>query len=327
MLEGAIQIIGSSLLGLTLQCAKCHDHKFEPVTQKDYYQLQAILYPAFNVEHWVKPNDRVVIAGPAPRVVAPWEAHEKAIDAEIDAQERMLVPRPKDAAQGERGQAEGARRGHQGGEREALPNPGRIAWVGDGAENPSDALLLPGQPGHAGPGRGPGRAGVLDRPGQSIRARSRQFPGLSSTGRRLALARWLTRPGSRPAALLARVLANRIWQHHFGTGLAATSDNLGYTGRPADPSRAARIPGRRAGPIGLERQGLASPDPELVGLSAVERPSARGSSRSIPTTACWRGFRSAGSTPRRSATPCSPPRASSMTAREGRTSDPSHRLG
>ena len=52
----------------------------------------------------------------------------------------------------------------------------------------------------------------------------------SSTGRRLALARWLTKPGSRPAALLARVLANRIWQHHFGTGLSATSDNLGYTG-------------------------------------------------------------------------------------------------
>ena len=43
VLEGAIQIIGSSLLGLTLQCAKCHDHKFEPVTQKEYYQLQAIL--------------------------------------------------------------------------------------------------------------------------------------------------------------------------------------------------------------------------------------------------------------------------------------------
>ena len=70
MLDGAIQIIGSSLLGLTLQCAKCHDHKFEPVTQKDYYQLQAILFPAFNVEHWIKPNDRVVIAGPRRRAVA-----------------------------------------------------------------------------------------------------------------------------------------------------------------------------------------------------------------------------------------------------------------
>ena len=67
VLEGAIQIIGSSLLGLTLQCAKCHDHKFEPVTQQEYYQLQAILYPAFNVEHWVKPNDRIVDRGAARR--------------------------------------------------------------------------------------------------------------------------------------------------------------------------------------------------------------------------------------------------------------------
>ncbi len=58
------------------------------------------------------------------------------------------------------------------------------------------------------------------------------WPGSTSTGRRLALARWLTKPRSRPSALLARVLVNRIWQHHFGTGLAATSDNLGYTGSP-----------------------------------------------------------------------------------------------
>ncbi len=56
--------------------------------------------------------------------------------------------------------------------------------------------------------------------------------GPGSTGRRLALARWLTKPGSRPAALLARVLASRTWQDHFGTGLAATPENLGYTGSP-----------------------------------------------------------------------------------------------
>ena len=49
-LEGTQRIIGSSLLGLKLQCARCHDHKFEPVSQLNYYQLQSILYPAFNVE-------------------------------------------------------------------------------------------------------------------------------------------------------------------------------------------------------------------------------------------------------------------------------------
>ena len=96
VLEGAIQIIGSSLLGLTLQCAKCHDHKFEPVTQKDYYQLKAILYPAFNVEHWVKPNDRVVIAGPRAEQ-ARWEAHDKAIDAQIESLKRSFASGPNSA--------------------------------------------------------------------------------------------------------------------------------------------------------------------------------------------------------------------------------------
>ncbi|MFM7103724.1 MAG: DUF1549 domain-containing protein, partial [Verrucomicrobiota bacterium] len=61
-LESSLQILGSSLLGVTVQCAKCHDHKFEPISQKDYYALQAFFYPAFPIEDWVKPNDRVIEA-------------------------------------------------------------------------------------------------------------------------------------------------------------------------------------------------------------------------------------------------------------------------
>ncbi|HEU5432268.1 MAG TPA: DUF1549 domain-containing protein, partial [Thermomicrobiales bacterium] len=64
-LEGAEQILGSALFGLTFQCARCHDHKFEPVTQKEYYQLQAILRPAFNLDHWLKPNERYVFTASA----------------------------------------------------------------------------------------------------------------------------------------------------------------------------------------------------------------------------------------------------------------------
>jgi hypothetical protein len=60
--------------------------------------------------------------------------------------------------------------------------------------------------------------------------------GTKSSGRRLAWARWLTTPGSRPAALMARVQANRVWQHHFGTGLVATTENLGISGAlPSHP--------------------------------------------------------------------------------------------
>jgi hypothetical protein len=61
-LESASQIVASCLLGLTMQCAKCHDHKFEPISQRDYYQLQAVFYPVFNINDWVKPNERHVYA-------------------------------------------------------------------------------------------------------------------------------------------------------------------------------------------------------------------------------------------------------------------------
>ncbi|HEX3450309.1 MAG TPA: PSD1 and planctomycete cytochrome C domain-containing protein, partial [Isosphaeraceae bacterium] len=226
VLEGTIQIIGSSLLGLTLQCAKCHDHKFEPVTQQEYYQLQAILYPAFNVEHWVKPNDRIVIAGPRDEMTR-WQVHEKVIDGQLEALERHLASGTNATKSKETLQrvieAANARR---------WPNPGRIAWVGDVSNTPSEIpLLVRGNLATPGPKVGPGVLGILTDP-ENRYVPAAPFAGSSATGRRLALARWLTRPGSRPSALLARVLANRIWQQHFGTGLAATSDNLGYTGSP-----------------------------------------------------------------------------------------------
>lgn len=83
-LESAMQIMGSSLLGVTLQCAKCHDHKFEPITQRDYYSFQAFLYPAFNIEKWTKPNDRVVTAA-LPGELETWKAVEARLDAELAA--------------------------------------------------------------------------------------------------------------------------------------------------------------------------------------------------------------------------------------------------
>jgi hypothetical protein len=84
VLEGTQQIIGSALLGLTLQCARCHDHKFEPVTQVDYYRLQAVLAGAFDPENWLKPNERQAMTASAAEVAA-WEARIRQLDERIAA--------------------------------------------------------------------------------------------------------------------------------------------------------------------------------------------------------------------------------------------------
>ncbi|WP_010586030.1 PSD1 and planctomycete cytochrome C domain-containing protein [Schlesneria paludicola] len=72
VLETTMQNISTAVLGLTVQCAKCHDHKFEPITQRDYYSFQAILIPAFPPEDWKKPNERFVYA-PLPGEHERWE--------------------------------------------------------------------------------------------------------------------------------------------------------------------------------------------------------------------------------------------------------------
>jgi hypothetical protein len=81
-LEGTIDILGASLLGMTVGCARCHDHKFEPFTQRDYYQLQAVIYPAFNVAAWIKPKQRQIQAASAEERLA-WQTTTKRIDKSI----------------------------------------------------------------------------------------------------------------------------------------------------------------------------------------------------------------------------------------------------
>ena len=81
-LESCQQNVISSVLGLTIQCAKCHDHKFEPITQVDYYRLQAVFFPAFPIENWKKPNERVHFAPRAGETEA-WQAALAALDEQL----------------------------------------------------------------------------------------------------------------------------------------------------------------------------------------------------------------------------------------------------
>jgi hypothetical protein len=106
---------------------------------------------------------------------------------------------------------------------------GRIAWASDTSKDPPEVFLL--ERGNY----GARKEKVSARPPAVLSDADNPYAEAgtpSTTGRRLAFANWLTAPGSRPAALLARVQANRIWQHHFGTGLVATPENLGIAGSP-----------------------------------------------------------------------------------------------
>lgn len=237
-LEGVVQTIGSALFGLTLQCARCHDHKFEPITQRDYYSLQSVLFPAFPAsrdDRWKKPNERVVSA-PTDDEKRAWDSTVTRLKAEVHARawdltyaDPFLPPlrpvAPKSSEKVAFDLANTALQDH------LTHPPGRIAWVSDYAPDVLEThVLVRGDYGHAGEKVSPAGLSVLSDPDNPFWVEPTEK--MHSTGRRLAFAHWLTRPGSRPAALLARVTVNRVWQYHFGIGLGATPENLGYTGAP-----------------------------------------------------------------------------------------------
>jgi hypothetical protein len=287
VLEGSLQITMNCLLGVTIQCARCHSHKFEPISHEEYYRLQAIFYPAYCPDRWVKPNDRVVEAGSR----AEREEHRRwteQVDRQVKAlrdglltmagplREQLLEERlrplepsaraallqavntakdkrtpeqtallkqhkeaevsdddlgkrfPEFAAVREQvGKAVAAR------EKERPPPLDRLAVLVETDPNPpAHHVLLRGQHGAPGPEVQPGVPAALTLPGNEFRLPPRP-EGQVSTGRRSAFARWVTSPEN---PLFARVMVNRVWQHHFGKGLVATPDNLGQSGaRPSHP--------------------------------------------------------------------------------------------
>ena len=117
-LEAAEQIVYTSLLGLTIKCARCHDHKFEPLTQREYYEAQAILQPAFNPARWVKPRDRSIRAATAAERTA-WEAERVDLEARLAAaraEHRTWVARHR-------------RRGHEVFRDAGPDSAGSVAWA------------------------------------------------------------------------------------------------------------------------------------------------------------------------------------------------------
>jgi len=203
-------VIGAAFLGLTVGCARCHNHKFDPISQKDYYRLEA--YMAATQE-----NDILLVP---PEEKKDWEEKTKAANAELKKL-RQAADR-----------AEGEARVKLNEQIEALesqlpPYPATIPGIRNDPAQRTDIHVL--------------NRGEWEKKGEKVAPRPLSALVDEGCGElpedvpnpRTQLARWLTDPNH---PLTARVMVNRLWQHHFGVGLVKTPNDFGKNGdRPSHP--------------------------------------------------------------------------------------------
>jgi hypothetical protein len=276
-LNDITETTGLVFLGLTIGCARCHDHKFDPIRIGDFYRLQAFFTPA-------RFRDDYPIASAVER--AEYEAKSRAWDGAVTELQGALIrlERPVRAVLTPElpttvNDETAAAFNRPEGERSAndvhliydalakdrrIPADAwrlaldpltaglRVAWLARLAalktagppdlphargldettpKAPPTYVLNRGDYANRGDEVAPAFPLVLCRdPGDAVPAAT---PVAHSSGRRRALADWLVRPDN---PLTARVMVNRLWQHHFGRGLVATPSDFGTMGvEPSHP--------------------------------------------------------------------------------------------
>jgi hypothetical protein len=277
-----LKIVSSSLLGLTVGCAQCHDHRYDPIPQVDYYRLRAVFEPALDPARWRRPPQRLVsLASDADRARASAiDAEAQKLQVEYNAKQEMflaaalekeLLKFPEEQRGKLRDTARAPAASRTAEQKQLLTahpsiaiSPG-ILYQYDAkgadelkkdaariaakrAEKPPEDFLsvlneVPGQvPAthlfYRGDSRQPKQAvtpgdlTIAAPDGKRLELAGKDA-ALPTTGRRLAYARHLV-SGTHP--LVGRVLANRIWLHHFGRGLVDTPGDFGVLGvRPTHP--------------------------------------------------------------------------------------------
>ncbi|MSU37170.1 MAG: DUF1553 domain-containing protein [Pedosphaera sp.] len=292
VIADAMEVFGSGVMGLTMRCAQCHNHKFDPLPQRDYYRLVDVFKGALDEYHWLKPDLRPyggaanlgplgdrTLALALPEERQAWEKKNKAIQQASDAvkaeemrlteryRSQQLASLPEELrnriletltlqpplrtpeqvsllkqqakqVSPDRGELKKFDAGFKT-QCDALaqlesskgPEP-RIAALWDRGDPSPTYIYRRGDYQRPGPVVRAGVPAVLSKAGVQLNI-TPPWPGAKKTGRRLALARWLTQPGH---PLTSRVMVNRVWRNHMGQGIVKTVGNFGHTGAfPSHP--------------------------------------------------------------------------------------------
>ncbi len=280
-IDDVISTTSLAFLGVTVGCARCHDHKFDPIPQKDYYRMQAVFFsikdvkfPLVNADVVVaheaeikriqalqkplneaktameKPHrDHLVDAyiGTLPEYLqTAWRTPERdrtegqklnVLQIEKTLRSDTLANRISEAqVVGRMSPAEKARHAELKAEIAELdskmPKPYATAMaIGEVGREPEPVYFL-----HRGglDARGPAMTpGVLSVTRENEYEFAQPPADAKSSWRRRGFAEWVTSPEN---PLTARVMVNRLWQHHFGEGIVRTPSNFGKLGdRPTHP--------------------------------------------------------------------------------------------
>ncbi|HEY1172406.1 MAG TPA: DUF1553 domain-containing protein [Verrucomicrobiae bacterium] len=228
-IEDTLDSLGRSFLGLTINCARCHDHKFDPISTQDYYALYGVFnstrYPWPGIELDKKQRDLVMLVSPEKRAEAEAAFKARAQEqARLDKEVKRLKDELKDASEDKKAtlkeqlaQAEKAAGDYL---KQALPVD-LVYAVAEATKIADVRVQQKGDP--AKPGEMVPRRFLQALGGQELPA------GSKASGRE-QLAGWIV---AKDNPLTARVMVNRIWQNHFGRGIVPTPNDFGKNGKPA----------------------------------------------------------------------------------------------
>ena len=276
-LDDLITTTSLTFMGLTVGCARCHDHKFDPIPQKDFYRIQAVFAPTRPVNYPLVGADVVAAHRTETQRIDGMQRPLKKTKEELEAPylkalvdeavgrlpeymqiawrtppekrtpgQRLNVQQIKKTLEDDtlsqkltekdivaRMSADDKRRHQELVEQikaleQQKPKPYPTARaVGEAGPKPGPTYFLHrGAPDAKGPVVTPGALSVID---ETVYGFPAPPPNAKSSYRRRGMAEWLV---SRQNPLTARVMVNRIWQHHFGEGIVRTPSNFGKLGEP-----------------------------------------------------------------------------------------------